>query len=65
MRTIQARLRLMSTTARDDLPEEAREIAKLAGLLGYSGREALLDDCHRYTAENRRRTERLFEQAGQ
>jgi len=64
LRTIQARLRLMSTTARDDLPEEAREIAKLAGLLGYSGREALLDDCRRYTAENRRRTERLFEQAG-
>jgi glutamate-ammonia-ligase adenylyltransferase len=58
LRTIQARLRLMSTTARDDLPEEAREIAKLAGLLGYSGREALLDDY-------RRRTERLFEQAGQ
>src|SRR5262249_25696365 len=35
LRTIQARLRLMSTTARDDLPEEPRELAKLARLLGY------------------------------
>jgi glutamate-ammonia-ligase adenylyltransferase len=65
LRTIQARLRLMSTTARDDLPDDPRELAKLAGLLGYSSREGLLDDCRRYTAETRRRTERLFEQAGQ
>ncbi len=61
LRTIQARLRLMSTTARDDLPDEPRELAKLAGLLGYSGPEGLLADCQRYTKENRRRAERLFE----
>ena len=61
LRGIQLRLRLMSTTARDDLPEEPRELAKLAGLLGYSNAEGLLADCARYTAENRRRAERLFE----
>ena len=52
---IQVRLRLMSTTARDDLPEDPRELAKLAGLLRYDSPQALLADCQRYTAENRRR----------
>ncbi len=60
LRTIQARLRLMSTTVRDDLPDEPRELAKLAGLLGYTGPEGLMYDCRRYTTENRRRAERLF-----
>jgi glutamate-ammonia-ligase adenylyltransferase len=60
LRTIQGRLRLMSTTARDDLPEDSRELAKLAGLLGYTSSTGLLDDCRRYTTENRRRAERLF-----
>jgi glutamate-ammonia-ligase adenylyltransferase len=61
LRTVQARMRLMSTTARDDLPEEPRELAKLAGLLGYSAGEALLADCRKTTADIRRRCERLFE----
>jgi glutamate-ammonia-ligase adenylyltransferase len=61
LRTIQSRLRLMSTTARNDLPDDSRELAKLAGLLGYTSAEALMADCQRYTAENRRRCERLFE----
>ncbi len=63
LRTIQARLRLMSTTARDDLPDDPRELAKLAGLLGYASSTELLDDCKRYTMENRRRAERLFSAA--
>ena len=42
----------MNSTARDDLPDDPRELAKLAGLLGYSSAEALLADCQRYTAEN-------------
>jgi [glutamine synthetase] adenylyltransferase / [glutamine synthetase]-adenylyl-L-tyrosine phosphorylase len=61
LRTVQSRMRLMSTTARDDLPDEPRELAKLAGLLGYASAPALLADCARYTAENRRRCERVFE----
>lgn len=63
LRTIQARLRLMSTTARDDLPEDPRELAKLAGLLGYGAADELLADCRDYTTEIRRRFERYFEGA--
>jgi glutamate-ammonia-ligase adenylyltransferase len=61
LRRVQSRMRLMSTTARDTLPDEKRELAKLAGLLGYASAADLLTDCARYTAENRRRCERLFE----
>ncbi len=61
LRTIQARMRLMSTTARDDLPDDPRDLAKLARLLGYASAESLLADCQHATAENRRRCERLFE----
>jgi len=61
LRTIQSRLRLMCTTARDDLPDEPRELAKLARLLGYTSAGGLLADCRRYTAENRRRAERIFD----
>lgn len=61
LRTIQSRMRLMSTTARNDLPDDPRELAKLAGLLGYASAEGLLADCQRITAENRRRSERIFE----
>jgi [glutamine synthetase] adenylyltransferase / [glutamine synthetase]-adenylyl-L-tyrosine phosphorylase len=60
LRTIQVRMRLLSTTARDDLPEDPRELAKLASLLRYSSPQGLLADCQRYTAENRNRCERLF-----
>jgi glutamate-ammonia-ligase adenylyltransferase len=61
LRAIQSRLRLMSTTARDNLPDDPRELAKLAGLLGYTSASGLLADCQRTTAEIRRRAERIFE----
>lgn len=61
LRRVQSRMRLMSTTARDTLPDDERELAKLAGLLGYASGLDLLNDCARYTAQNRRRCERLFE----
>jgi glutamate-ammonia-ligase adenylyltransferase len=61
LRAIQSRLRLMSTTARDNLPDEPRELLKLAKLLGYEGTEGLMADCQRYTSENRHRAERIFE----
>ena len=63
LRTVQARTRLLSTTARDVLPEEPRELAKLAKLVGYESADALLADTQQYTRENRRRFERLFEAA--
>jgi glutamate-ammonia-ligase adenylyltransferase len=61
LRTVQARMRLMSTTARDEIPDEPRELAKLAGLLRYASGEALWADCRNTTAEIRRRCERLFD----
>lgn len=63
LRTIQARLRLMSTTARDDMPEDPGDLAKLAGLLGYESGGGLLKDFSDTTRENRARFERLFETA--
>jgi [glutamine synthetase] adenylyltransferase / [glutamine synthetase]-adenylyl-L-tyrosine phosphorylase len=60
LRTLQARLRLMSPIARDSLPEDPHDLARLAGLLGYTSAAALLSDCRQLTAENRRRFDRLF-----
>ena len=40
-----SRLRLMNTTARHDLPDDAEEQIKLARLLGYPDREKMLIDC--------------------
>jgi glutamate-ammonia-ligase adenylyltransferase len=60
LRTIEARLRLMSTTARDDLPDNPRELAQLAGLLGYASADNLLFDCQHYTHENRKHFKRLL-----
>jgi glutamate-ammonia-ligase adenylyltransferase len=60
LRTIEGRLRLMSTTARDDLPQQWAELAKLASLLGYASPDNLLFDCRHYTSENRRRFSRLL-----
>ena len=64
LRSVEARLRLMNTTARHDLPEDETELAKLAYLLSYTASEPLLADCHKYTSENRCRFDRLFDTAG-
>jgi glutamate-ammonia-ligase adenylyltransferase len=63
LRTIESRLRLMNTTARHDLPHESSEVKRLAYMLGNTTPGKLLDDAERYTAENRRRFDRLCEQA--
>ena len=55
LRTLEGRLRLMSTTARDDLPDDAMEVARLARGMGFADGEALLAECRRYRAENRER----------
>jgi glutamate-ammonia-ligase adenylyltransferase len=61
LRTLQARLRLMTPITRDTLPEDPHDLARLAGLLGYQSASTLLADCRHITAENRRRFERLFD----
>jgi glutamate-ammonia-ligase adenylyltransferase len=61
LRTIEGRLRLMNSTARDKLPEDPTELAKLAHLLRYSGGNALLADYETAIGEIRRQFERIFD----
>ncbi len=61
LRTLESRLRLVSHTARDRLPEDPAELAKLARLLNCPSTDALLADFERYTQETRRRFDRIFD----
>ena len=54
LRRVEARLRLLNTTARHDLPREGDELAKLAYLLRYDASAKLEAECARYTKQNRR-----------
>lgn len=65
LRSIEARLRLMNTAARHDLPTDETELAKLAYLLNYPNAAALLEQCAQFTGENQRRCQRLFAQAAE
>lgn len=60
LRSVEARLRLMNTTARHDLPEDARDLEKLAHLLGATSGQALTQQCQAYTQRNRELFEQLF-----
>ena len=61
LRTVESRLQLMNSTARDRLPEDPTELAKLAHLLGAPSAGAVLEDFNRYTHETRRRFDRIFD----
>jgi glutamate-ammonia-ligase adenylyltransferase len=65
LRSVEARLRLMNTTARHDVPTEDTELKKLAFLLGFESVDSLLEEGVHYTEENRRRFDRLFDEATQ
>jgi glutamate-ammonia-ligase adenylyltransferase len=60
LRRVQSRVRLLHAAARNELPEDAAELAKLARGLGLSSGEALLAESARCTAENRRRFDNYF-----
>jgi glutamate-ammonia-ligase adenylyltransferase len=62
LRTIEGRMRLMNSTARDSLPEDRTELAKLAKLLHYADSEALLEQCSRVTCQIRQRFTQVFDQ---
>lgn len=64
LRSIEARLRLMNTTARHDLPDDDAELRKLAYLFQYPSADELRQDCEHFTRENRRRFERIFDAEG-
>ena len=60
LRTIEGRLRLMNSAARDRLPQDPVELAKLAGLLRYPGSNALLADYDNATRQIRVRFDRIL-----
>lgn len=62
-RSVEARIRLMNTTGRHELPENDRDLAKLAYLLGYSQPRDLIARAEATFAENRARFNRLFDLA--
>jgi glutamate-ammonia-ligase adenylyltransferase len=60
LRSIEAGLRLMNTTARHDLPEDPRELHKLAYLLRAGSSQDLVQRCQESTRRNRQLFDRLF-----
>lgn len=63
LRSLEARLRLMNTTSRHDVPQDAQELNKLAFLLGHDNPDSLLAQCREYRQGNRRRFEEIFRAA--
>lgn len=61
LRTIEGRLRLINSTARDKLPEDPTELAKLAHLVRYPSGEALRLEFEEMTRQTRKRFDRLFD----
>ncbi len=64
LRWVEARLRLMNTTARHDLPTDAAELARLTWLLEYSSAPELIREIDLLRDENRRRFLRLVDVHG-
>jgi len=64
LRTIESRLRLMNSTARDQLPHDPMELNKLAHLLRYSSSDALMSDYEMTTRQIRARFDAALEEAG-
>lgn len=60
LRRVESGLRLMDTTHRHDLPEQALELEKLASLLGYENPQSLVTVCRRYRQANRQRFNKIF-----
>jgi glutamate-ammonia-ligase adenylyltransferase len=60
LRSVESGLRLMNTTARHDLPQDEGELHRLAYLLGSKDGRTLEARCSHFTAENRRRFEKIF-----
>ena len=61
LRTLESRLRLTSLTPRDQLPDDPKELAKLAHLMRSPTAEALQADCEAFATETRKRFDRIFD----
>ena len=64
LRTIESRLQLMNSTARDQLPQDATEMNKLAHLMRYTRSDALMCDYEKTTNQIRERFDAAFDAAG-
>ena len=64
LRTIESRLRLLNSTARDQLPHDPMELNKLAHLLRYPSSDALMCDYEKTTRQIRERFDAAFDAAG-
>jgi glutamate-ammonia-ligase adenylyltransferase len=62
-RSIEARIRLMAASGRHELPDNDRELAKLAYLIGYTRPAELLAEAEHTFTENRVRFNRIFDAA--
>ncbi len=60
LRSVEARLRLMNTSARHDLPEDKKQLAKLAFLLNYANGDQLREQVQQQRAEIRRTFDSLL-----
>jgi glutamate-ammonia-ligase adenylyltransferase len=65
LRTMEGRLRLMNSTARDTLPEDATELTKLARLLHYPSCTAFREHLDQATGDIRQRFDRIFDRETQ
>ncbi|MCC6492551.1 MAG: bifunctional [glutamate--ammonia ligase]-adenylyl-L-tyrosine phosphorylase/[glutamate--ammonia-ligase] adenylyltransferase, partial [Pirellulales bacterium] len=64
-RSIEARIRLMDAAGRHEFPDEPRELAKLAYLLGYDQPQQLAQEVDDVRCDTRERFERIFARAAQ
>jgi [glutamine synthetase] adenylyltransferase / [glutamine synthetase]-adenylyl-L-tyrosine phosphorylase len=62
-RSVESRIRLMNAAGRHELPDNPRELTKLAYLLGYPDARELVAEAEHTFAENRARFNRLFDEA--
>lgn len=62
-RSVEARIRLMNAAGRHELPDNPKELAKLAYLLGYSDASELVAEAEHIFSENRIRFNRIFKAA--
>jgi len=61
LRNVEARIRLMNTSARHDLPSTEAELEKLAFLLEYESPDRLLQAVKRHRTDTRRCYEQIFQ----
>jgi glutamate-ammonia-ligase adenylyltransferase len=60
LRRLESRIRLVNPVARNRLPQDPKDLARVAHLMGLPGEAALLEQYHEVSADTRRRFLRLL-----